>query len=54
MQKALAKKEKKSSKESEARKSKPSDQEFPPTKGIHKQSKPIRKGKVTKSHKAIP
>jgi len=54
MQKTPAKKEKKPSKESEARKSKPSEQEFPPTTGIHKQSKPIRKGKVTKSRKAIP
>jgi len=48
-----SKKEKKTSNESEARESKPSDQEFPPKTGIHKQAKPIQKGKVTKSHKAI-
>jgi hypothetical protein len=28
-------------------------QEHPPTKGIQKQSKPTKKNKVTKSHKAI-
>jgi len=40
-------------KESKTRKSKPTDQEFPPKTGIHEQHKPEQKGKVTKSHKAI-
>jgi len=53
MQNIPSKKEKKNDDESKARKSKPTDQEFPPPNGIHRQAKPIRKSKVTKSHKAI-
>lgn len=46
-------KKEKTSYESEARKSKPTDQEFPPTKGLHKQDKPFVRTKKAKSHKAI-
>jgi len=39
--------------ENKIRIEKRSYQEHPPTKGIQKQSKPTKKTKVTKSHKAI-
>jgi len=46
-------KERKIDDESKARKSKPTDQEFPPSERVHKQKKPIVKTKKAKSHKAI-
>ncbi len=52
MQNKSSKKEK-TSDELEARKSTPSDQEFPPKTGIRKQAKPIKTSKKEKSHKAI-
>lgn len=44
---------KKSDATSNPRKEKPTDQEFPPPKGIHKQKKPVVRAKKAKSHKAI-
>jgi hypothetical protein len=47
------KKEKKTSNESKAGKENPTNQEFPPREGIHKQTRPFVKTKKAKSHKAI-
>jgi hypothetical protein len=47
------KKEKKTSNESKAGKENPTNQEFPPREGIHKQPKLERKTNKRKSHKAI-